>query len=169
MLEHTHSFGEWAVTTPATCKDAGVKTRTCACGESETEAIPATNEHTWGAWVETKAPTTEAKGEETRTCSVCEKTETRETAKLEHTCEHEWSNWVTITAPTEDANGTEMRACQKCGETETREVTPSEPGEQPSEQPATDRGCGAPSADTAAVIMMAAALVFVFKKRLFAR
>ena len=37
-----HSFGEWTVTTPATCTKDGVKTRTCACGEAETRAIPAT-------------------------------------------------------------------------------------------------------------------------------
>ena len=39
---HTHAFGEWTVTTPATCTKDGVKTRTCACGETETRAIPAT-------------------------------------------------------------------------------------------------------------------------------
>ena len=33
---HTHAFGEWTVTTPATCTKDGVKTRTCACGETET-------------------------------------------------------------------------------------------------------------------------------------
>ena len=39
---HTHAFGEWTVTTPATCTKDGVKTRTCACGETETQTIPAT-------------------------------------------------------------------------------------------------------------------------------
>ena len=39
---HTHAFGEWTVTTPATCTKDGVKTRTCACGETETRTIPAT-------------------------------------------------------------------------------------------------------------------------------
>ena len=40
--DHTHTFGEWTVTTPATCTKDGVKTRTCACGETETQTIPAT-------------------------------------------------------------------------------------------------------------------------------
>ena len=40
--DHTHTFGEWTVTTPATCTKDGVKTRSCACGETETQAIPAT-------------------------------------------------------------------------------------------------------------------------------
>ena len=38
---HEHSFGDWAVTTPATCTDKGVETRTCACGETETREIDA--------------------------------------------------------------------------------------------------------------------------------
>ena len=36
-----HTFGEWTVTTPATCTADGVETRSCACGETETRAIPA--------------------------------------------------------------------------------------------------------------------------------
>lgn len=40
--DHTHTFGEWTVTTPAACTADGVETRSCACGETETRAIPAT-------------------------------------------------------------------------------------------------------------------------------
>ena len=40
--DHTHIFGDWTVTTPATCTADGVETRSCACGETETRAIPAT-------------------------------------------------------------------------------------------------------------------------------
>ena len=40
--DHTHTFGAWTVTTPATCTADGVETRSCACGETETRAIPAT-------------------------------------------------------------------------------------------------------------------------------
>ena len=40
--DHTHAFGDWEKTTPATCTADGVETRTCACGETETRAIPAT-------------------------------------------------------------------------------------------------------------------------------
>ena len=45
---HTHQFGEWVVTTPATCTGDGVETRTCPCGETETRVLPATG-HTCGA------------------------------------------------------------------------------------------------------------------------
>ena len=40
--DHTHAFGDWEKTTPATCTADGVETRSCACGETETRAIPAT-------------------------------------------------------------------------------------------------------------------------------
>ena len=40
--DHTHAFGAWTVTTPATCTAFGAETRTCACGETETRLLPAT-------------------------------------------------------------------------------------------------------------------------------
>ena len=40
--DHTHAFGAWTVTTPATCTTSGAETRTCACGETETRLLPAT-------------------------------------------------------------------------------------------------------------------------------
>ena len=73
---HTHAFGDWEETTPATCTADGVKTRTCACGETETQTIPATG-HTFGDWEETTPATCTADGVETRTCSACGETETR--------------------------------------------------------------------------------------------
>lgn len=42
---HTHSYTS-SVTTAATCETAGVRTYTCSCGHSYTEAIPATG-HTY--------------------------------------------------------------------------------------------------------------------------
>ena len=72
---HTHTFGEWTVTTPATCTADGVETRTCACGETETRAIPATG-HAFGDWTVTTPATCTADGVETRSCA-CGETETR--------------------------------------------------------------------------------------------
>ncbi|MBQ8357693.1 MAG: leucine-rich repeat domain-containing protein [Clostridia bacterium] len=70
---HTHAFGDWTVTTPATCTAAGVKTRSCSCGETETEEIAATGTHTYGtdnkcitcsaAWFFTEGLSYEAVGE----------------------------------------------------------------------------------------------------------
>ena len=73
--DHTHIFGDWTVTTPATCTADGVETRTCACGETETRAIPATG-HTFGDWTVTTPATCTADGVETRSCA-CGETETR--------------------------------------------------------------------------------------------
>ncbi len=72
---HTHVFGAWTVTTPATCTADGVETRSCACGETETRIIPATG-HTFGAWTVTTPATCTADGVETRSCA-CGETETR--------------------------------------------------------------------------------------------
>ena len=73
--DHAHAFGDWTVTTPATCTADGVETRSCACGETETRTIPATG-HTFGAWTVTTPATCTADGVETRTCA-CGETETR--------------------------------------------------------------------------------------------
>lgn len=43
--EHTHRYSS-TVTTAPTCTIPGVRTYTCSCGESYTEAVPATG-HTW--------------------------------------------------------------------------------------------------------------------------
>ncbi len=40
--DHTHAFGAWTTTTPATCTASGAEKRTCACGETETRLLPAT-------------------------------------------------------------------------------------------------------------------------------
>ena len=73
--DHTHAFGDWTVTTPATCTADGAKTRSCACGETETRTIPATG-HTFGDWTVTTPATCTADGVETRSCA-CGETETR--------------------------------------------------------------------------------------------
>ncbi len=72
---HTHAFGAWTVTTPATCTKDGVETRSCACGETETRIIPATG-HAFGAWTVTTPATCTTDGVETRSCA-CGETETR--------------------------------------------------------------------------------------------
>ena len=39
---HTHTWSAWEIITAATCGTAGQQKRVCACGESETQSIPAT-------------------------------------------------------------------------------------------------------------------------------
>ena len=69
-----HAWDAGKVTTPATCKDTGVKTFTCTtCKTTKTETIAKT-EHTWNAGEVTTKPTYVAKGEKTYTCTVCGET-----------------------------------------------------------------------------------------------
>ena len=72
--DHTHAFGEWTTTKAATCTEAGTKTRTCECGESESDTVPATG-HSYGAW-QTETAATCADGVEKRSCA-CGASETR--------------------------------------------------------------------------------------------
>ena len=66
---HTHIYGEWSVTTAATCGTKGEETRVCSCGASETREIAATGAHTYGAWSVITAPSCTTVGEEIRFCA----------------------------------------------------------------------------------------------------
>ena len=113
--DHTHAFGDWEETTPATCTADGVETRSCACGETETRAIPATG-HTFGDWTVTTPATCTTDGVETRSCA-CGETETRAIPATGHT----FGEWTVTTPATCTADGVETRTCA-CGETETRAI-----------------------------------------------
>ena len=112
---HTHAFGDWEETTPATCTADGVETRSCACGETETRAISATG-HTFGEWTVTTPASCTADGVETRTCA-CGETETRSIPATGHT----FGEWTVTTPATCTADGVETRTCA-CGESETRAI-----------------------------------------------
>ena len=64
---HTHSFGEWMVTTNPTCTEAGIKTRECDCGVTERAEVPAAG-HNWDAGTITREPSPKADGEKTYSC-----------------------------------------------------------------------------------------------------
>ena len=72
---HTHSFGEWMVTTKPTCTEAGIKTRECDCGVTERAEVPAAG-HNWDAGTITREPSPKADGEKTYCCLVCKATMT---------------------------------------------------------------------------------------------
>ena len=94
-----HVYGDWT-----DAKDGENHKRSCACGDTETEA------HTWDAGEVTKKPSHMETGVKTYTCTVCKapKTET-----LDKTTDHAYSDWT-------DAKDGEnhTRACE-CGHTET--------------------------------------------------
>ncbi len=73
-LAHVHSYTE-SVTTAPTCTTDGVKTFSCSCGSSYTEAIPAAG-HQFGDYTYNNDATTSADGTKTRYCLVCGETET---------------------------------------------------------------------------------------------
>ncbi len=81
VVEHVHTFGEWTVTTPATCTKDGVESRGCICGYTETRAIKATG-HKWGEWETVKKPTDYLSGKKERVCSVCGEKETEKIPAL---------------------------------------------------------------------------------------
>jgi hypothetical protein len=73
---HTHEWGNWLITTPATCIVEGIETRTCnSCNEQETQvvALDLNNHISWGVWSTTITPTQTTDGEQERACTNCEK------------------------------------------------------------------------------------------------
>lgn len=66
-----HSYGDWTVTTAATCTTAGERVHVCTvCGEKETEVIAALG-HTEGEWVTVKEATESEEGLKEVYCTVC--------------------------------------------------------------------------------------------------
>ena len=69
----TVHFGDWTVTTEATCTEPGVRTRTCTdpgCAETETESIPALG-HDWGESVTVTEPNGAQGGRVRTACKRC--------------------------------------------------------------------------------------------------
>jgi len=113
--EHTHSFGEWMVTTKPTCTKAGIKTRECDCGVTERAEVPATG-HNFGKWMVTTKPTCTKAGIKTRECD-CGVTERAEVPAAGHN----FGKWMVTTKPTCTKAGIKTRECD-CGVTERAEV-----------------------------------------------
>lgn len=115
---HIHSFTE-EVTTKAGCMTDGVLTRVCAaCGETETEEIPAIGEHTWDKGKVTKESTCGAEGEKTFTCTLCEATKTQSIAA---TGKHDWKMGKTQKA-TCSSEGYRIYDCTVCEATKKQEL-----------------------------------------------
>ena len=114
-----HEWDEGVVTTPATCKDEGVKTYTCSkCGETKTEAIPVDSEaHDWVEG-EMTYPTCEEAGKIVYTCSICGDV-------IEESIEafgHDWGEWCVIKEATCTEDGEQTRYCPNCEKVETEVI-----------------------------------------------
>ncbi|MBQ8228339.1 MAG: leucine-rich repeat protein [Clostridia bacterium] len=79
--DHIHSYTS-SITKNATCKEVGVLTYSCSCGDNYTTIIKK-SDHSWKNWVVTKVATVEVEGEMQRSCSVCDETETQTLPKLQ--------------------------------------------------------------------------------------
>lgn len=116
---HTHSFGEWMVTTEPSCTDSGIQTRECDCGQTERAEIPAAG-HQWDEGKVTKEPTETSDGERTFACTVCKDTKTEVIKAGEIVSEP-----TEDTDPTESSESTistgesEASGSQQPGDTET--------------------------------------------------
>ena len=78
---HVHSWGTGTVTKAATCKETGVKTYKCSCGQTKTESIALSTTHSYGAWTVVSEATVKAAKVQKHICSVCGKTETQSVGK----------------------------------------------------------------------------------------
>lgn len=115
ISQHIHSFGSWEITTSPTCKNKGMQTRFCNCGETQSSTIPFTD-HSW----------LEATCEAPMTCSVCQIT-------YGIALEHIWEDATCDTPKTcsicNSINGSPLghnwqdatctsKTCSQCGKTE---------------------------------------------------
>ena len=117
--EHTHSFGEWMVTTKPTCTKAGIKTRECDCGVTERAEVPATG-HNWNAGTITREPSPKADGEKTYSCLVCKATMT-ESVKYSESLESD-DNEKSSVEPDKDRS-TDLK---ENSESSTEQTSPAE-------------------------------------------
>lgn len=115
-----HNYGEWKVTTPATCMSEGIETRTCHCGETETRTIPKSN-HQAGEWIVTKEPSCVDNGEKVQKCMVCgEVLKTESISANGHTP----SEWEIVKEATCTDKGEKKSVCTVCGQ-EYTEIIPA--------------------------------------------
>ena len=117
---HNHIEGEWVVDKAATCTAAGSQKRTCSCGATETQTIPATG-HTAGAWTTTTPAGCETDGVKTQSCSGCGATMATDTIPATG---HTESAWITETAATTTSTGLKYKKCNVCGKRLAEEVIP---------------------------------------------
>jgi hypothetical protein len=121
---HTHQYGAWTVTTPATCTAGGVETGTCPDDGVTTTRTTAIDPNGHAFTDPTITPATcEVDGTEEGTCTLCNQAVTKTLAALGH----DWNDWTITTPATEDDDGEQTRTCKRagCDETETKIIVAS--------------------------------------------
>jgi len=88
---HTHSYTS-KITKNPTCTENGVRTFTCSCGNSYTEAVSATGHNYDSVWTVDVKATCTTTGSQSRHCKNCgAKTDIKTIAKTAHTYSDEWT------------------------------------------------------------------------------
>ena len=114
-----HDWDGGTVTTAPTETTPGVRTFTCTvCGQTRTEAIPATGAHDY-QFTKNVAPTCTDGGYDLYTCSGCGATEKR---NLTDAAGHKWDGGTVTTAPTETTPGVRTFTCTVCSQTRTEAI-----------------------------------------------
>jgi len=115
-----HSWGEWTVTTPASCTATGEETRTCdRCAATEKRELAKTG-HTEVVDPAVEATCTEPGKTEGKHCSVCGEVITAQ--KEIPALGHSWGEWTVTTPASCTATGEETRTCDRCAATGKREL-----------------------------------------------
>ena len=111
-----HKFGDWVITKEASCAEQGSRERICtACGEKETEAIPATG-HTWAKdYTVDKEATCMEDGSESIHCTVCGEAD-ESTVRVIPKTGHKFGDWVITKEAACTEQGSRERICTACGE-----------------------------------------------------
>ena len=111
-----HDFGEWKVTTPATCTSTGVETRYCSrCDATETRDVEKIS-HNYTAVVTN--PTCTEQGYTTYTCSCGDSY----VDDYVNALGHDFGEWEVTTPATCTSKGVETRYCSRCDAKETRDI-----------------------------------------------
>ena len=137
-----HNWGEWQVTTPATCTTKGEKTRKCRNDPShvDTQEIPALNHDYQTDWTVDVAPTCTTEGKKSHHCTRCDAVKDvtvlpatghqwRSDNDATHSCErgdkteaHSYGDWDVVTPATCTTAGKKQHTCAECGHVETKEI-----------------------------------------------
>ena len=115
-----HKYGDWKVTTEATCEEAGSHTKTCSvCSDVVTEAIPALG-HDWKKeFTVDKAASCTEKGEKSIHCTRCD---VRDQVTEIPALEHKYGDWKVTTEATCEEAGSRTKTCSVCGDVVTEAI-----------------------------------------------